>query len=151
MAATGGGRPRQEGDEMRRGDQGQEVGILQRRLTRLGFDTKADDDYGAKTAESVGKAQRHLGFQRTPDVAHGMFQAALYLATEGLSEKTLRETRDAVEDHEARIATLERAPSGSSGSVTHEITVSSEMPLPITIIESPAGDVDEAGADPLGG
>lgn len=147
MAAAGGGGGRQEGDEMRKGDRGNEVGILQRRLTRLGFDTRADDDYGSRTAESVGKAQRHLGFERTPDVAHGMFQAALYLATEGVGERVLRATRDAVADHETRIGALERAPAAPTGPVTHEITVSSEMPLPVTIIERPeSGEVD---VDPL--
>ena len=135
--AAGGGGGQQGGDEMRKGDSGQEVGILQRRLTRLGFDTKADDVYGPKTAEQVGKAQKHLGFQATPDVAHGMFQAALYLATEGVGEQVLRDTRDAVADHETRIVALEQAPRDPEV-VQHEFTVTTGLPLPVAIVEQPA-------------
>lgn len=95
--------PDDGGDEMRKGDNDNAVEILQRRLNDV-FNAKltVDGDYGPSTAAAVESAQRELGFARTPDIAHGMFQAALYLASHGLNPARVGKLHRSDHDHMTR-------------------------------------------------
>lgn len=155
LAAGGGPTPRQEGDEMRKGDNDNAVKVLQWHLNKLlGTSLAEDGDYGDNTADKVGKAQDKLGFRVTPNIAHGFFQAKLYLACHSSSAQDvyaeerntsqwgfISELRADVQSLVSRLDVLEQQPAPPSE--PQSLTVTYDAPLPVTVV---ASELQSAGA-----